>query len=658
MKHLLNRLLGRNKLETVETSYSQAVSQPQPLHHHIEAERLIVEGNTLEDAGQPAAAEVHYRKALELQPNFARAALNTGNALSAQGKLQEAVISYQDALRLEPGYGAAHANLGKIYLDHGRCQQAVEHYAAAVQALPHSADALAGLGCAMEELQRYSEALEVYHRALAIQPDFAGVKLNLGRTLILLNQPDAAVDYLEEALAGMPDNGLIYALIGQAMGNLCLTQQAVLYQRRALELNAPKEALLAHILLFNLNHVPDCTPEALFTAHRDYAQRYCSMLYPQNLKYKNTPDPGRRLKIGYVSGDFREHPVSRFIEPVFAHHDPANFEVHAFYNYYLHDEVTARLKDLVTGWHSIWNKDDAAVADLIGSFEIDILIDLSGHTENQRLLVFARKPAPVQAAWLGYLGTTGLATMDYRICDAYTDPPDLTERFHTEKLMRLPACQWCHMPYADLPPVSQSPFVRNGYLTLGSFNKATKLNDQVLGLWAEILNAIPKSRLIIASVPKGRTEEYFAAILEKAGVARNRFEFMSRIAYRDYLASLTTVDIALDPFPYNGGTTTLDTLVMGVPLVTLAGDHSIARGGVSLLSNLGLTELIADTAQDYLEIVRQLAEDPARLAALRGSLRERVLTSSLMDGPRFTHHLETLYRQMWHGWCASKVESL
>ena len=658
MKHLLNRLLGQNKLKAVETSHSQAFPQPQSSNHRIEAERLIVEGNILEDAGQPAAAEAHYRKALERYPSFARAALNIGNALSTQGKLQEAAASYQEALRLEPGYGAAHANLGKIYLGQGRYQQAVEHYAAAVQALPHSADALVGLGCAMEELQRYAEALEAYHRALAIQPDFAGAKLNLGRTLILLNQPDAAVDYLEEALVGMPDNGLVYALIGQAMGNLCLTQQAVIYQRRALELNAPKEALLAHILLFNLNHLPDCSPEELFAAHRDYAQRYCSALYPQNPKYQNIPDPEQRLKIGYVSGDFREHPVSRFIEPVLAHHDPASFEVHAFYNYHLHDEVTARLKQLVVGWHSIWNEDDAAVADLIRSLGIDILIDLSGHTENQRLLVFARKPTPVQATWLGYLGTTGLATMDYRICDAYTDPPGLTERFHTEKLIRLPECQWCHVPYIDLPPVSQLPFLRNGYLTLGSFNKATKLNERVLMLWAEILNAIPESRLMIASVPKGRTEEHFAAILEKAGVARSRFEFIPRIAYRDYLASLTTVDIALDPFPYNGGTTTLDTLVMGVPLVTLAGDHSIARGGVSLLSNLGLTELIAATTQDYLEIVRQLAEDPARLATLRGSLRERVLASSLMDGSRFTHHIEALYRQMWRGWCASKVKSL
>ncbi|MEZ5583811.1 MAG: tetratricopeptide repeat protein [Candidatus Competibacteraceae bacterium] len=403
MKQLLNRLLGQKKSTTVEALNSQALVQRPSTDRQAAAERLIAEGNALEDAGQAVDAEARYRQALQECPGLAQAVLNLGNALSAQGKLQEAATRYQEALRMKPGYGAAHANLGKLYLGAGSYQQAADHYAAAVQALPHSADALIGLGCALEELQRYPEALKAYHRALAIQPDFAGAKLNLGRTLILLGQPEEAVDYLEEARAAMPDNGLVYALLGQAMGNLCLTQQAVTYQRRALELNAPKEALLAHILLFNSNHLPDCTPEELFAAHRDYAQRYCSAFYPQNPRYENSRDPERRLKIGYVSGDFREHPVSRFLEPVLIHHDPTYFEAHLFYNYPLSDEITERLKGLAAGWHPIWNRDDDTVAHLVRSLGIDILIDLSGHTENQRLFVFARKPA-VQATWLGYPG--------------------------------------------------------------------------------------------------------------------------------------------------------------------------------------------------------------------------------------------------------------
>ena len=647
MKQFLNRLLGRPVQPTTPATPATPATPLPPAADPPEAQQLLEQGQALEDAGQPAAAATLYLQAMALCPHSARIALNLGNALAAQGKLEDAATRYQEALRLEPGYGAAHANLGQLHLTLGRYPLAADHYAAAVQALPQSADALVGLGCALEELQRYQDALDAYRRALVISPDFAGAKLNLGRTLILLNQSEDAVDYLEEAVAAMPDNGLAYALLGQALSNLCLIEQAVTYQRRALELNAPNEALLAHIVLFNSGCLPHCTAEASFAAHRDYGQRYCSALYPQDLRHGHFIDPERPLKIGYVSGDFREHPVSRFIEPVLSHHDPSRFEIHAFYNHHLNDEVTVRLKHLVTGWHPIADQDDIAVTRLIRSLGIDILIDLSGHTENHRLFIFARKPAPVQATWLGYLGTTGLATMDYRICDAYTDPLGLTEHLHTEKLLRLTGSQWCHGSYTDLLPISELPLLRNGYLTLGSFNKSSKLNKQTLELWASILNAIPQSRLMIASVPARRTADYFSAILEKAGIVRERIEFMPRLPYRDYLASIADVDIALDSFPYNGGTTSIDTLIMGVPVVTLAGDRSIARGGVSLLSNLGLAELIAATPQDYVDIVRQLVNDPARLAALRSSLRDRIQSSPLMDGERFTRNLEALYRQMW-----------
>ncbi|MEZ5583809.1 MAG: hypothetical protein R3F37_14620 [Candidatus Competibacteraceae bacterium] len=253
------------------------------------------------------------------------------------------------------------------------------------------------------------------------------------------------------------------------------------------------------------------------------------------------------------------------------------------------------------------------------------------------------------------MATTGLTTMDYRICDVYTDPPGLTEHFHTENLARLPDSQWCYAVYANLSPIGELPLLNHGYLTLGSFNNLSKLNDRVLELWAEVLKAIPESRLHMAAIPAGRAQERVISILSRSGIALERVEFMPRLPYRDYLASITTVDIALDPFPYNGGTTSIDTLIMGVPPVTLAGDRSIARGGVSLLSNLGLTELIAATPQEYIAIVQQLAGDPNRLAMLRADLRERVQTSPLMDGVRFTRNLEALYRQMWRTWCDTVI---
>ncbi len=526
-----------------------------------------------------------------------------------------------------------------------------------IRPVSQSEEELLRLGADLEKSKRLTEALAVYQRMLAARPDFVPAKLNVGRVLILLRRSEEALRILEEARAQAPNFGMTYAMIGQALSNLQLTQQAVTYQRLAIALNAPDDVVLVHVLLFNLNYMPDCTAEALFDAHQLFGQRYCSEFYPQDPHHDNCPDPERPLKVGYVSGDFREHPVSQFIEPVFACHDPTQFEIHAFYSHDLNDATTARLRSHVAHWHPIADQDDDAVAELIRTLGIDLLIDLSGHTDHHRLFVFARKPAPVQATWLGYMNTTGLATMDYRICDVYTDPPGLTERFHTEKPLRLPECQWCHTPYSDLPPIGELPLSHTGWLTLGSFNKPAKLNEQVLTLWAEILKAIPQSRLAIASVPSQRTADYFTAILQKAGVARNRFAFLARLpTFQDYLSSLNEIDIALDPFPYSGFTTTLDTLIMGVPVVALAGDRSIARGGVSLLANLGLPELIAETPQDYVDIVKQLADDPARLAALRGSLRDRVLAAPFMNGERFTRQLEAAYRQMWRTWCDSQCQ--
>ena len=520
--------------------------------------------------------------------------------------------------------------------------------------IPQSAEDFIQLGVKLEESKQFSAALMAYQRALALQADSVPAKINIGRLLLLQRRSEEALKILEEARAQAPNFGMTYALIGQALSNLQLMQQAVTFQRRGLALDVPDGAALAHTLSFNLNYMPDCTVQELFDAHQFFGQRYCSEFYPQNPYFDNRPDPERPLKIGYVSGDFREHPVGQFIEPAFAHHNPAQFEIHAFYNHGPSDTLTARLRSHVAHWHPIAGQDDDTVADLIRTLGIDLLIDLSGHTEHHRLFVFARKPAPVQATWLGYPGTTGLATMDYRICDAYTDPPGLTERFHTEKVLRLPECQWCHKSYDDLPSIGELPLSRTGWLTLGSFNRPAKLNEQVLALWTEILKAIPQSRLILAVIPSQRTADHFSAILQKAGITHNRFTFMPQMPSKDYMVALTSVDILLDPFPYTGATTTFDALIMGVPVVTLAGDRSVARCGVSLLANLGLPELIAETPQDYVDIVKQLADDPAHLAALRSSLRDRMLASPLMNGERFTRQLEAAYRQMWRTWCDSQ----
>lgn len=438
MKRLWNRLLGRGAAEVKTAAIAQtAATASQP-----EAERLIVEGNVLEDAGQLAEAEIRYRAALNFCPAFARAYVNLGNVQAAQGQPDQAANSYRQALRLQPGYGAAHANLGRLYLTQKEYLNAAEHYARAVRLLPDSADALVGLGSALEDLQRHTEAEQAYRQALVVQPGFPGANLNLGRLLATLKRPDEGLEHLQAALSQLPDSALGHFMLGDVLGSLGFTAEAVSQVQHALQLQ-PTYHSAASSMLFLMNYLPDYPTEELFAAHLDYGRRFGTEYYPENLQYANVPNPERRLKVGYVSGDFRNHPVSRFVEPLFACHDRASFEIHGFHNHHATDAVTERIKGLVAQWHPISRMSDADAARLVRDLGIDILVDLSGHTDLDRLLLFARKPAPVQVTWLGYLGTTGLATMDYRICDPYTDPPGLTERFHTEQLARLPDCQWC-----------------------------------------------------------------------------------------------------------------------------------------------------------------------------------------------------------------------
>jgi predicted O-linked N-acetylglucosamine transferase (SPINDLY family) len=321
--------------------------------------------------------------------------------------------------------------------------------------------------------------------------------------------------------------------------------------------------------------------------------------------------------------------------------------VHCFYNHPTGDELTRRLAVQADHWHDIAGLDDESVARRIRDNGIDLLIDLSGHTVGNRMGVFARKPAPLQFTWLGYLCTTGLATMDYRICDAYTDPPGAPGVLGAEKLARLPHSQWCYQPQAELPLASTLPMLRNGFLTLGSFNHEIKLNDAVIHAWMELLQAVPDSRLRIFGVTTDILERRIRDVCRALDIAGERVEVCGRVEIERYFALYGEVDVALDTFPFNGGTTTCDALIMGVPTVAVAGARALARGGVSLLSNIGLTDWIADSPREIVDVVKAQIADPHALAQLRAELPARMLASPLMDAPRFTHSLEALYRSAW-----------
>jgi len=352
-----------------------------------------------------------------------------------------------------------------------------------------------------------------------------------------------------------------------------------------------------------------------------------------------------------LQGDFREHAAASFIEPILAAHDPAGFETYCYSSTEKIDATTARLRALATCWRDVRWQDDAAVARMVRADAIDILVDLSGHTSGNRLLVFARKPAPVQMAYLGYPATTGMSAMDYRLTDAIVDPPGAADGYYTERLLRLPHSLWCFRPPASMPEPGPLPALRSGRITFGSLNSMLKLTPQMIALWSRLILSVPGSRLLIAAVPEGEARARLSAEFARHGVPVQTLAFHAPMELERFWALHAEIDIALDAFPYNGGATTCAALWLGVPVVSLAGKLLWSRCGLSLLSGIGLQELVAHTEEEYLSIARRLAHERERLSQLRQQLRQRMRASALLDEAGFTRALEALYRGAWQQWC-------
>jgi predicted O-linked N-acetylglucosamine transferase (SPINDLY family) len=578
-------------------------------------------GAVCQALGRLAEAAASLRQSLHLRPGFAAAHNHLGVVLAQQWQLEEAVASFRQAVRLEPDLAEAHKNLGQALLSQGKPAEAAASLQQLVRLQPDLAEVHNFLGRALTAQWHLDEAAACYRQAVRLEPDFAEAHYNLG--LALLRQGDAA-----EAAASF---------------------------RLAVRLR-PTYATAHSALLLSLHYGLQADPAALYDEHRRWAGRHAGPLAPAETPRSENADPQRCLRVGYVSPDFREHPVALFIEPVLAVHDRRRLHITCYADVARPDEVTRRLQAQTDGWRSIVGVSDEEAAQLIRGDQIDILVDLAGHTGANRLLAFARKPAPIQVAHFGYPDTTGLPTMDYRITDAYADPPGTTERYYTEKLIRLPDVAWCYGP-APGPDVNPPPALDAGHITFGSFNNIPKITGEVIALWARILAAVPDSRLLLLSNGSAWGERRICDAFARCGVDRQRIKIVGRLPRQRYLELYRTVDICLDPFPYNGGVTTCDALWMGVPVISLAGNAYVSRQGVSMLSNLGLPELIAATPDAYVEIAVGLASDLARLRELRATLRERMSRSPLTDAQRFTRGLEEAYRRMWEELLARQPRS-
>lgn len=619
---------------------------------------LIEQGNALEADGLPEQALQLYKNAILLAPNLARAYLNCGNTLFDTGDTQGALAAYAEALVHDSECAAAHFNMGNVYLRSGQREAALVAYSKAIEVKPDFVDAEVALGGVMDDLLKFADAVDCYRRALEIRPGYAEVHSNLGNTLRKLGFFELALASYRQALTLKPDYADGHINLGNALKDLGRLDEAKESYRLALQFN-PDSVEAYSNLLFAQNYRAEKTASALMSEARCYgalaarqARRYTAWV--------NTRDPDRCLHVGLVSGDLRAHPVSYFLESVLgalADGASGSMKLYAYSSHFVTDEITERIQARCHRWRSVVGLSDETLSHLIRDDGIDILIDLSGHTAHNRLPLFAWKPAPVQVSWLGYFATTGVAAIDYLIADQWTLPESEEVNF-TERIWRLPDTRLCFTPPDVNLEASRLPALHNGYLTFACFNNLTKINNAVVVLWARILAAVPNSRLFLKSpqLKESSTRQSVVELFAAHDIDAERLILEGLSCRSDYLATYQRVDMALDPFPYTGGTTTAESLWMGVPVVTLEGRRFVSRQGVGLLMNAGLPDWIATDSEDYVARAVSHASNLQSLAELRQGLRQQVLASPVFDALRFARHFEAGMRGMWRHWCEQQQD--
>jgi len=532
-------------------------------------------GITLQDLGRPGEAEASYRRALEIKPDFVEAHSNLGNSLQEQGRLDEAEASYRRASEIDPDSAMAHSNLGNFLQEQDRLFEAEASCRRTLQIRPDFAEAHNNLGNTLRGQGRLVEAEASYRQALEIKPGFVEAYSNLGVALNDLGRLGEAEASYRRALQIQADYAEAHYNLGNTLRGQGRLGEAVAALRRAVSIK-PNFVIAHSNLLFCLSHDPGASPEEVFAEHRAFGDRFEAPFRGRWPQHRNLPDPGRRLRVGFVSADLRTHAVSSFVEPLWAVLDPKQVEIWVYSNHRLEDEVTLRLKGLAHQWRKVANLSDGELADQVGKDEIDILFDLSGHTAGNRLLAFARKPAPIQVSWIGNPNTTGLQAMDYYLADRFSAPPGLLDALFTEQIVRLPSGA-LFQPLDLAPAVNGLPALESGVVTFGSFNRNDKLVEGVVALWARVLNAVPGSRMLLGGLPDASQKENLARQFARHGVDRGRLIFHLRVGMSEYLALHHQVDLILDAFPFGGGTTSCHAAWMGVPVLTLVGKTLSSR---------------------------------------------------------------------------------
>ncbi len=608
-------------------------------------------GSTLQAIGRLDEAIASYRRAVEIDPAYAAAHGNLGNALREAGRAGEAVASHRRAVALRPGDGRAHHNLSLSLGDLGRLDEATAARRRAAELDPSLVDP-APFAAAVTEAQalaaagRPADAAAAYRRAADLRPDMADVWHNLSVVLIESGDPDAAIAAAERALALQPDDPATLNNLAGALKAVGRVADAVACYQRAVAAGGPMARQIQGSLAYALTFDPAATAADVRAAARACARSGRPPLRGGSSPIQPPQSGGlmakKRMRVGYVSPDFRDHVVGRNLLPLIRSHDRSAVEVFCYGSVARPDAMTAAFRAAADQWRDLSKLDDAAAAELIRSDRVDVLVDLTLHMSGNRLGVFERRPAPVQVTFGGYPGTTGLACIDYRLTDPHLDPPG-TDGDYAERSVRLPHSFWCYDPVAmgvaDEPEAGPPPAIANGFVTFGCLNNFCKVNPDVLAAWDRVLTAVPGSRLRTFAPPGSARDRVRAALGDRASFV----PFLSRV---DYLQLYRGIDLCLDTFPYNGHTTSLDGLWMGVPTVTFVGRTVVGRAGLSQLLNLGLTDLAAADVDGFVDTAVGLASDLPRLTELREGLRERMRRSPLTHAESFARGVEAAFGSM------------
>ena len=602
----------------------------------------------LQQAGRRDEATAAYQRLIALKPDHWPAMNVLGNLLANAGRLEEAMTTYRRLIELRPDHAPARSNLAAALAENGSPDEASANARRALELRPDYPEALINLGNALAAKGQTEEAIECYRRAIELLPGLPDAHYNLGNALRDIRDLDGAIASYRKALLLRPEYPQAHANLAGVLRETGRVDEAIAQCRQALAI-VPTPTVAAS-LIYTLYFDPGADAAAIRDAQEQWSDAFARPLMANIRPHPNDRSPERRLRVGYVSPDFRDHVIGRNVLPLLREHGHGEFEIFCYSGVRSLDEMTEEFRRRADQWRDISRIGDERLVDLVRSDRIDILVDLTLHLSGSRLLAFAAKPAPVQVTFAGYPAATGLATMDWRLSDPHLDPSEAGDGDYVEKTFRLPHTFWCYEPDGNAPEVGPPPALAAGHVTFGCLNNFAKVNPAVIRLWSRVLASVPGSRLLLLC-PQGEHRASLVVAFQDQGVEAERMELVEPGPRPQYLGHYQRIDIGLDTFPYNGHTTSLDAFWMGVPVVTLVGVAPVGRAGWSQLSNLGLRELAADTQDQYVALAAALATDLPRLAQLRSTLRQRMLSSPLTDARQFARGIEAAFRDMWRVWC-------